>query len=223
MENGLKKRKISKEIVSIWFKTVLNPIVNGLELANDLLKSNKYSWGNFSHELAINVLHGYVDYQYMPNFEQLSSTEFIELLNLTESFNLQRTKLMDSCYKLYSNLLSNSTFNNLINDLIEEAVSFSVISKDAASFLKRPPTIKYAAEYLVNNQKKLEDDHLLSPIWNKNQEKIFEVLKLPELNTDYLELIQELNDFKKVTFDTLRRIKEVRNELSLNYGVPIAV
>ena len=75
MKNKNKNWKISSEIIRVWFDTVINPIVFGLELVQEYLKDDNYTWNSSYQDFEeIKNLDGYVDYKFMSNYEQLVCT-----------------------------------------------------------------------------------------------------------------------------------------------------
>ena len=99
--------KISQDIIRSWLDTVMNPIYEGLTQVNKLLQQNNYSWDWANQDLTeIGTLLSYMDYRFIPNFEQLVNTEFKLLSNYQIEYDEKRDKLKESCSEFQNILIS---------------------------------------------------------------------------------------------------------------------
>ena len=221
MKNG-NKRKISPNIIRVWFDTVITPIINGLEDTLNLLKTEDYTW-KYLYRLFYEIkrLDEYLDNKYRPNYEQVIQTEFIELADLTKNYNEKLNIFNKSCNDLYLGLINSSSLKKLLIELIDKYEKFSEISQLDADYLRRSDTIKWGAEYIINNWKELPEGNVLKIIWNNNWKSIFEILESDDLKPVVIELINNRDIFTQTVIETLKIIKEFRMETSLKYSVPI--
>ncbi len=216
--------KISQDIIRSWLDTVMNPIYEGLTQVNKLLQQNNYSWDWANQDLTeIGTLLSYMDYRFIPNFEQLVNTEFKLLSNYQIEYDEKRDKLKESCSEFQNILISSSELKDLFYQKINEYQEKALLTLNNANYLLNTHSLTWLSNYLINNLRTLPDTHILRNIWNNESFLFFKILENEEIQPYKIKVDENGDNFKEIANKTFLAIKEKSNELSLKYGVPIVV
>lgn len=217
-------KKVSSKIIRAWFDTVLNPLSNSLSLVQSYLKDNNYTWNwNYQNFIEFKKFENYFEFKYNMNYEQVANTEFLELKNMNNEYNLVLMRFNASCIELFNTLINSNELKVLLNDCIEKYYCLSQISQTDVDYLKKIEAINWIAEYLINNKKDLPFDNIFRIIWNNERKNFNNILNIDGIRKYYLEVKENSFEFEQIVNKTLINIREFCNTLSLKYGEPIAI
>lgn len=218
------KKKISKDIVRVWFDTVLNPLYDGLSNVKELLEDNDLTWNwDYRDFVDIKPFDEYFHYKYKVNYEQLVMTEFKELKDFEIDYNKTRTELNNSCCRLFDLLIQSYDLKKLILDKLTEYENKKLISENDADYLRNSHSINWISTYIINNRNELPFNHIFKQIWNNEHHDFFKILENDNIKPTKEELIKNCYLLKCITSDFIGMIKVKRFELSVDYGVPIVI
>jgi hypothetical protein len=219
-KNG--KNKLSKQIIRVWFDTVLNPIFEELAEIERLLKDNELTWDwNLMDFIEINEFRQLFDFRYQINYEQLTSSEFPELEKFQIKYDENRKRLKLACIRLFNLLVNSNEYNSLVNGIIDKHFDNEKIDPESFNFLKKSNTSAWIASFLINNNHELYPGNKLYPIWKNDSDSFFAYLENDSIRPVFNEFQKTLLEFKSLVKIGIERIKDKMYELSFNYGVPI--
>lgn len=218
--NGTKK--LTRAIVRNMFDTILNPIFFKLKDVNGMLSTGNLTWDPFIRDfMEIGTFQNSFHYRYSPNFEQLTFTEYPELLDINIDFDQKRAELNIACGELFNKLIVSHELKTLFSEMINEYEIKQVLSKTDADYIRKNDSIYWIAKYIINNIKSVPDSHIIHNIWNNENKVFFGVLDNPEFKLLKIKFENNLTEFKNVTNDALESVRAKNNELSMIYGEPI--
>jgi len=216
--------EISPKIVRVWFDTILNPIIEGLNIEFSFLKKNNLTWRGFNNTFeALKPVRTFFHYRYYANFDHLVAYHPIVQDNiLLHDESLLR--LSESCYNLYhqlkdSQLLKNN-YDYALQSYFEANPKIDDYKKDN---LIDNDNLKYIAEYILNGNNELDSAYTLSPLWNPNIILFKNILNNDEFNLLLSNQKEAINNFNNSLNSCLNSIKSLRYRLSSQYGEPLVM
>jgi hypothetical protein len=211
MLDASRLERVKPPLVRAWFDTVFSPLLYGLQMEADALGVGNLSWRYAQRRFATlipvkaHLLSGAV-----ANFEQMT----LLLPNIgREAAGHDQTldALLTLVREYHDALVESPEFRKVLDACVpSDAVSvFGPANKNDY------PAI--LAEYVVNNVRKLPAYYLTADFWNRHAG---EFLALRELAA-----FRAVDDASRHMMENvaslIATLETVRNELSLEYGVPI--
>lgn len=215
--------KISTKIVRVWFDTILNPLVNGLEYEFQILNSDNIYWKSlYSTFEGFKPLIQFFDRRYYGNFEQLS-VYYPDLKLLIDDHD-RHLEILNNCVKeLYHKLRNSTELDELYKQTIDSTVKNNVKTSDNLSAFSDSKNYRFIAEYIINDFQTLPDEYTLAPIWNESLNLFKGLLKNSDICLLYKSMIDSKNSFRATVESTINELKQLRFALSLEFGEPIVM
>ena len=215
-------KNLSPKIIRTWFDTVLNPLIEGLEIELLYLNKKNLTWRGFNNTFEmLKPLNNFINYRYYANLEQCEYyyPKVSEIINDHDKYLSQ---LSESSYNLFHTLRNSKTFIDIYNKQLEELIkNNSEITKDRIEDLKENDNYRFIAEYIINNKEELDRTYVLSPIWNPNKGVFLNVLFSDEFRTLLNNKNTALDNFKNSVLKSINDLKDLIYELSFQSGEPI--
>ncbi len=102
MEN--KTEDFSPRIIRAWLDTVINPLIDGLELEYDFIQRDNLTWRSFKQSFdVLKSLQSYINSGDQGNFEQCSGYNPI-IIAIIENHDIKLRKLAEACFALFVEL-----------------------------------------------------------------------------------------------------------------------
>jgi hypothetical protein len=93
--------EVSPKIIRVWFDTILNPIIDGLNIEYSFLKKNNLTWRGFNSTFeGLKPIHTFFHYRYHANFEHLTAYHPV-VLDIILEHDEALSRLRESCHNLY--------------------------------------------------------------------------------------------------------------------------
>lgn len=213
--------KISTKIIRVWFDTILNPLVNGLEYEVDILNSGNIYWKSlYSSFEGFKPLIQFFDRRYSGNFEQLS-VYYPDLKLLIDNHDNHLERLNNCVNELYIKLINSTELVELYKQTIDATKNNSIKISDNLSAYSDSKNYRFIAEYVINDIQTLPDEYTLAPIWNESLNQFKGLLKNNDLVSLYQSMINAKNSFKATVESIIEELKQLRFDLSIEFGEPI--
>jgi hypothetical protein len=220
-KNGSHK-KLSKEIVRSWFDTVLNPVYFRLIGVNELLRNRDLTWNGSTKKFTlIDKFSEFIDFNARLNYKQLCQTEYPELVKLNEEYDDSLEELRIASSNLFDKLINSPNLKSLLLSKINEYEKSGHLQD--ADYIRKGDSIRWVAEYLINNERQLFSNNVLHPIWNSESEIFFDIFDDIEIKELKLKFDESISKFKKIVEKIISNVESKLLELSQKYGVPISV
>jgi hypothetical protein len=214
--------RIGPRIVRAWFDTALNPLIEFIQLELGLLTRRNwtFSFGSRRLELIQPVKQRF----YNANFEQILQMN-AELAVNVETHDAAVAALRNAVTELYGALVLSPEFVQHCESLLtpESLVELGVRERSDV-FGAYPPAdhCNLIAEYVVNGTGELPPHYATAKFWNRHRVVFLEFLdRLPEVREHFASAVQVAEDLASVSRTLDAQLKNLRQELSLRYDVPI--
>ncbi len=214
--------RIGPHIARAWFDTVLNPLIEFVELELGLLSRRNwtFSFGARTLELIQPVIQRF----YNANLEQIIQMN-VELSANLEAHDAGVENLRGAVASLYDALASNREFVQLCDSLLTaDSLRDLGIREVSEIFGAYPPSDRYnlIAQYVVNSTGDLPQHYSTAKFWNRNREIFVQCLThLPNVREQFPSTIQVAEYLSGISRTLCSQLKNLRQELSLRYDVPI--
>jgi len=178
-------RHIGPNIVRAWFDTVINPVLDGLEIERDLLRKKNWTWqfqpGGLESIRHITV---YVAPEARPNLEL-----FLQLNPAVALIGKAHDKAVDELSRACAELqtaLQNSPRLRALYLQFTSPESLEKMHRTVADLFGAYPQSNHLAllaQYIVNNTAELPDYYYTAPLWNKYRKAWLALLSLPAVRS----------------------------------------
>ncbi|MCI0624662.1 MAG: hypothetical protein L0387_23960 [Acidobacteria bacterium] len=216
------ERAIGPRIVRAWFDTVINPMLKSLRAEHDMLERRDWTWQFHRDQLEmIENAAEYVDANAVDNLEQLLAF-FPELKGKIDDHDVDRNQLLDACRALQAAIVTNSNLENIYKR-VTAPESLSDLGREIRTlFISEEPLehINLLTEYIVNNTRELPYYYTVSALWNRYREEFLKILDHPSVVSQSRKAIEVGEQLVKSNEALVKRLKEVREGLSLEHDVP---
>ena len=205
--------ELSKEIVSAWFKTVINPLLGNLEIERKRLDDKYWTWRFHVKQLElIRPIEGYLAPEYYPNYEQFCDIQK-EANEVIESHDNGVKELTDACNLLYDKVeeIIRKDYFKMINATKNEELWGQYPKEDRSKLL---------AQYVVNNIPELSDRYLTAKFWNTHKKDFLALREQSSARPLCESVFKKGETLRILTQKLILALKDVRMRLSLEYGVP---
>ncbi len=213
----------SPNIVRVWFDTVLNPIISGLDNELYVLNKSNLTWRGFMNTFEeLKPIAAFCDYRYKDNYEQILR-HYPNLSDIISNYNKSFEDLEAKTYQLYLALKSSKKLIAIYNNGVENYVNTTNPSENKLKTLRNDNNYRFIAEYLINGFDELEPEYSLSPIWNENLQDFKQLLLSEDLAILYADFKQSQAAFTEIVKQTINELKEMRFNLSEEADQPIVM
>lgn len=220
--NIKEQEPIIPNIVRAWFDTVINPLLDALDVERGLLRKKNWTWQFQGGGLeSIRHVIGHIPLEARPNLELFTQLN-PEITDLLEKHDKAVDKLSQACAELQTALQSCPRLRELYQTFIspKSLASMHRTVADLFGAYSQSQHLAVLAQYIVNNSPDLPDYYYTAPLWNKYR-RIFLALhshpsvrsRSKAVNAAGLELLRFVD-----RLIVLLRTKRLR--LSLKYDVP---
>lgn len=216
------ERHIGPNIVRAWFDTVINPMLEGLEIERELLRKKNWTWqfqpGGLESIRRITV---YVAPEARPNLDL-----FFQLNPAVALICKAHDKAVDELSRACSELQTALQSDSRLKILYQQFTSPKSLEKmgrtlvDLFGAYPQSSHLALLAQYVVNNTAELPDYYYTAPFWNKHRKTFLAILSNPAVrsrsdavNTAGAGLLRQVDRLILLS-------KQTRLRLSLEYDVP---
>lgn len=216
------KGKVYPNIVRAWFDTVLNPLLQALDVEQERLERKDWTWRFIPGGLEeIRVVRAHLDIDARDNLEQ-----FLELHTAVALFVRTHDKnvafLSDKCEQLQHRIeLSPELFGVYKRVTSREALS-DIGATLQEIFGAYPPEkhISLLAQYIVNNTGELPAYHPTARLWNKHRDEFLAILRHRSIILHATATNKAGDALLRIVVRLFRLLKDTRLKLSLEHDVP---
>ena len=217
-------KELSPKIIRVLFDTILNPMNDGLEVESSFLKNGNLTWkGNYKNFENLRPLFSFCNPRYQANLEQ-GIIYFPQIEETISKHDSSLKHAVESCAELYEELKNSELLIKVYNEKLEETlIENPEIEEYIKNDFKNDFNYRYIAEYIINNKNDLDSAYTLSPIWNLGKDNFKNILNDESLNLFSQNTKSAISNFNITVTKSMKKLKELRNKLSINYGEPIVV
>ena len=214
--------RIGPRIVRAWFDTVLNPLIEFVELELGLLDRRNWTFSFLARTLEL--IQPVRQRLYNANLEQILQLN-VELSANIETHDAAVETSRSSVAALYDALVSNREFVQLCDSLLAAENLVGLDVREAKEiFGAYPFSDRYnlIAQYVVNSTGELPPHYSTANFWNQNRKVLLQCLtRLPNVREHFASAVQVAEHLVSVSRTLDSQLKKLRQELSLRYDVPI--
>ncbi|HWN98780.1 MAG TPA: hypothetical protein VNS63_05865 [Blastocatellia bacterium] len=214
--------KVYPNIVRAWFDTVLNPLLQALDVEQERLDRKDWTWRFIPGGLEeIRVVCAHLDIDARDNLEQ-----FLELHTAVALFvrahDKNVTLLSDKCEQLQRRLeLSPELFSLYKRVTSREALSdIGANLKEIFGAYPRDQHLSLLAQYIVNNTGDLPEYHSTARLWNKHRDEFLAILRHRSIILHSAATNRAGAALLNTVVRLFRLLKDTRLNLSLEHDVP---
>lgn len=223
MSNEPVEMRFGEKIVASWFETVINPVVRSLSMEQQRLSNKSWTWLSIPGRLeSIRYVSQMIPAVYAPNLEQFRKFHPVINENITSHDN-QVAQLSFACKKLEDTILKSERMRETFARVTTDE-SLSEVGKSLGDMFpgaKGTERLVWIAQDIINGAREIPSFLMHSPLWNRYRIDFIRVLDDPEVSpaktlTDRAgeQLLQTVNRL-------IELLTETRDQLSLEYDVPL--
>lgn len=221
---NIKEQKpvIGPNNVRAWFETVINPLLDALDVESGLLRKKNWTWQFQAGGLeSIRHIIVHIALEARPNLELFTQLN-PDIAELLEKHDKAVDKLSQACADLQTALESCARLRKLYLTFTSQKLLAAMHRTVADLFGAYPESqhLSLLAQYIVNNTPDLPDYYYTAPLWNKYGRIFLALLshasvrsRSKAVNTAGLELLRPVDRLIVV-------LRTTRLSLSLKYDVP---
>jgi hypothetical protein len=215
--------RIGPRIVRAWFDTVMNPLIEFIELELGLLERRNWTFSFGARTL--DLIQPVKQRLYNANLQQILQMNGTLSANL-ETHDAAVETLRSNVVALYDALVSNGKFVRLCGSLLkkESTLLEPGVREISEIFGAYSPSDynKLIAQYVVNSTGELPPHYTTARFWNRNREVLLECLTgLAKVRGHFKSAVQVAEHLVSVSRTLYAQVRNLRQELSLRYDVPI--
>jgi hypothetical protein len=205
------RERVKPGLVKAWFRTVINPIIAGLEAEADLLRRDDYTWRAYARRLAgFAPVRSQVAEIASPNLDQFLRV-YPEFQPLFEDHDEKLRVLFEKVSEYASALDAYSPLRQMAAHLID---------KTNPGFSNDEEAVSVAAEYVVNGVTHLPNYYSTAQFWNSHSRQFLDLRDHPEISPFRESAHVAALTLKQSADDLAGALKAVRDELSFDMDVP---
>jgi hypothetical protein len=214
--------RIGPNIVRAWFDTVLNPAIRALDIERGLLQRRNWTFA-FSAR-ALELIQPLGQRFHSANLEQFREMNPVAASELDKHDALV-AELQSSVTALFDDLVADREFVDLCDSLLapENLGKLGILDISEVFGAYRPDArYNLIAEYVVNNTGELPAYYATAKLWNGHRDALLECLtRLPRVTARYTAVVEAAEGLKGASGNLETRLRNLRQELSLRYDVPL--
>lgn len=228
--------KPRSRIVRAWFDTIINPLIQALEVEEHFLSKGNWTWrfhtSRFEHLAPIQdhlTLQGRVNLEQFVFFESEAGQRIREhddaIENLRTCCKALEAILVQAIEALRPLAL---TTTQALADIQVWVQQFPVreADNDLQQFVKEYPDPKWSqllAQYILNHQEELPRHYTTSGFWNQYRHNFLKLLEYPasSIQVPYRAVMNAGRSLEVRVSELVKNLKVVRNRLSIEHDVPL--
>lgn len=216
--------RFGKNIVTAWFETVINPVLNGLSVELDYLNKKNWTWQAVPGRLeSIRPIDQMVPAGYQPNLRQFE--KYHSIIKESIGFHDEAVAvLFVVCKNLARVILDSRVLKPILDELTTDAALAELgKTKDDLFFgggIDEDQKQEWIAQEIINGTTSLPSYIGHSPLWNKHRDRFLEALNHPEIHEAYGLAEHAGEDLLKKAGRLSELLTEARDDLSIQNDVP---
>jgi len=215
--------RVGPRIVRAWFDTVLNPLLQSLDLERDLIAKQNWTFVFRTATLElIRPVRRYLEIEAQQNLDQILELT-VGLSGRVESHDHAVERLQAAVVTLHEALVTNRKFLELCDALLaEEKLRELGVESVQEIFGAYPPSDRYEliAQYAVNNSREQPLHYSTARFWNRNRDALLRSLTIPGVREHHAAVIEIGQQLAATNTALARQLRDLRHELSLREDVP---
>jgi hypothetical protein len=212
---------VPQPLVRAWFNTVLNPLLQALQIEIRLLAEGNLTWRFEQRALAsFASAKTYIAQLAWPNLEQFLSL-FPEYRKLLDAHDQGVRTLLEACCAMETALVRSRAMQQHFQHLDAEVQHSGADIAEFFGACRRDDFTKVLAEYIINGVRRLPGYYSTAPIWNKHFEDFLAIRTSDEVRPNWTAVHSATAALRASSERLIESLDVTRNELSLREGVPI--
>ncbi len=217
------KPRFGVKIVTAWFETVINPVLNGLAVESHYLSKKNWTWQFMPGRLeSIRTVAQMIPAGYLPNLEQF--LKYHSPIGENIKFHDDNVaQLFVACGNLQRAILGSSEFKRIFSELTTDA-ALNEVGKTLKDlfFTDNDETLRlgWIAQEIINGTERLPSYINHSSLWNRYRDDFMRVLDDPGINVEKLGVDAAGGAVLQMVDRLIQQLSETRDQLSLEYDVP---
>ncbi len=220
----IQETKIGANIVRAWFRTVINLLINMLEVQESNLQRHNWLFDEDEQSLALRPLEQWIPRKYLPNFYHI--VEFYpDIKLLSDQHEEARVYLRDKCKILFNTLLAAPELRKKVQKIRENGVqgSLSTVQQESIHHFMRSSDediCRLLAENLVNHLQKASPMRIDYRFWECYRDDFLPILSEGSIQALEKQTLEAGESLLAVVKQLLERLKDIRRVLSHQHDVP---
>lgn len=213
---------IGPNIVRAWFDTVINPLLEALEVERDLLRKKNWTWQFQAGGLeSIRHITAHIALEARPNLELFAELN-PQIAVLLEKHDKAVDKLSQACAEIQTALQSCPRLRGLYLRFTSPK-SLATMHRTVADLFGAYPQSQHLSllsQYIVNNSPDLPDYYYTAPLWNKYRRIFLALLSRPSVRSRSNAVNAAGLELSRLVDRLIVLLRTTRLRLSLKYDVP---
>lgn len=214
------EKRVGPTIVTAWFGTVINPILDGLEVEKERLSRKSWTWQFMPGRLeSIRYVKQMILPMYWPNLEHFG--RFYPVIKENMDFHDgEVSTLFVACQTLQSEIMENNQFKELVARVTSadalQGLSLLELFGSSTEMEQRG----WIAQCMVNGSGELPSYIMHAPLWNKCRDEFMRVLEEPTVRKAKKLTDRAGEKLLGTVVHLSKLLNETRDALSAEYDVP---
>lgn len=222
-ESGTVKLQFGRNIVTAWFETVINPILQSLSVEMDYLGKAYWTWQTVPGRLeSVRKVRDMIPMGYQPNLIQFQKYH-PEIKSDIDIHDEAQTVLFVNCKNMERVILDSKALKPIFEEVTTET-ALSQLGKSKSDLFfgntSEEEQLGWIAQEIINGTKSLPSFIGHSALWNEHRDRFMSVLGHPDVYAAKVQVDHAGEDLLKKAKHLSDLLSETRDELSLVYDVP---
>jgi hypothetical protein len=222
-ENKATEKRFGVKIVTAWFESVINPALQGLAMEQEQLEKKSLTWqflpGGFE---LIRLVKQMIPIGYAPNLEQFETYHPVISENIKAHDN-EVAQLFVVCMNLQREILDSGELEKIFARVTTEE-NLNKLGKSLNDMFTggyKPEYLGWIAQEMINRTGELPSYIKHSPLWNMHRDEFMQVLNHEQVSGAKVSTDRAGEKLLGTVNHLIRLLKETREQLSLEYDVPL--
>jgi hypothetical protein len=206
-----------KERCKAWIYSVINPLLNGLEIEGSFLAKRNWTFRRYNRDLEfIRPIRAFVDYQSRPNWDDFVTSN-PAVRGRVEDREVRREELRKACNAAFEDLVKVTDFRRKVSECLNAFVK-ETLADPASIFHPNVEPHEGVAEIIVNNITELPDHYGPHRFWSRFRDELMQFRRGPTFeNADRAGVeLERSND------NLSAEVTKLRSDLAAEYDIPWA-
>ena len=209
--------KLGKERCKAWIYSVINPVLNGLEIEESFLAKRNWTFRRYNKDLEfIRPIRAFVDYQSRPNWDDFVTTN-PAVRGSVEDREARREELRKACNTAFADLVKVTDFQRKVSECLDAFVKETRAQRSSIFHPDVEPH-EAVAEIIVNNVAQLPDHYGPHGFWSRFGGELMEFRQGPRFE----EADRAGDELKRSNENLSAKFSKLRSDLGAEYDIPWA-
>lgn len=222
VENAIAEKRFGVKIVTAWFESAINPIIEGLSIEQERLSRKSWTWQFMPGRLeSIRYIGQMVPVGFGANLDQFAKyhQDIGETMRIHDE---QARDLFVACKNLERAILDSGELDKIFTRVTTDEALRDLGKSLNDMFVGAGPSerLGWIAQEVINRTDKLPTYVNHAPLWNRYRDDFMAVLNQPSLKEAGASADRACEKLLQTVNRLIESLSSTREQLSLEYDVP---